>query len=300
MDIETLEAFVAVCDSGSISRAARRVHRSQGAVSRRIARLETLLETTLFDRVPTGVTLTVAGQAFRPHAETALAALADARQAVTAVDTTVSGPVELAVVGTLADDRFSTALRAFATEHPGVDVRLRTANSREVIELVRRGVATVGVGYLAADEPTLASEELFADQLVVAAEHGHPRAEQRLRALRSLRAERWLAFPVAEGRSESAARSILALLTAAGVRPESIDFVDSLTAQKRLIEAGFGLGLVEHTSIRAELKAGTMTVIDVRERLPTVPMYLTVRASGYRSFAAQSMLKTLRHGDIWA
>lgn len=82
MNLDSLRAFVAVAEEGQFRYAADRLRLSQQAVSKRIAALECSLGVTLFDRVPTGATLTAAGRAFLPHAHAVLIA---ARHAVESV-----------------------------------------------------------------------------------------------------------------------------------------------------------------------------------------------------------------------
>jgi DNA-binding transcriptional LysR family regulator len=293
VDEDGLRSFVAVCETGSITRAAAALFRSQPAVSRRIAQLESEVGAPLFDRVPGGVRLSAAGEALKPFAEAAVAAIADARQAVRAIDGSDEGPVGVALVGTLAGAWLTAALRDFARSHPGVDVRLRTANSNEVIELVRRGDATFGVGYGRARDPRLRSTVLFAERLAIVCAADHPRAGSAVRSLRQLRDERWLAFGDRWPRTETNARYVQGLLAAAGVPPGQIQIVDSLTAQKRLVEAGFGIALMPDSGVAEERTAGTIATIDTTQSGLSADVILTTRAHGYVSHAARSLADLL-------
>ena len=73
MDIEDLQTFVAVADSGGISAAARRLGISKSIVSRRLFRLEAELGIQLLSRTTRGAALTEAGATFRDHAARASA-----------------------------------------------------------------------------------------------------------------------------------------------------------------------------------------------------------------------------------
>ena len=66
MDTQSLQAFLAVADSGSFSRAAEQLHLTQPAVSKRIASLEALTRARLFDRIGRRVSLTEAGRLLLP------------------------------------------------------------------------------------------------------------------------------------------------------------------------------------------------------------------------------------------
>ena len=122
----------------------------------------------------------------------------------------------------------------------------------------------------------------------------HPRANRRCRRLGSLAHEPWLAFRDAPGRSETSATHILRTLAAAGVPEASIIAIDSLTAQKRLVEAGFGLALVPASSIHEERAIGSLAVIAVGDLDVSVPVILITRRHGYLSGAACTLRDELR------
>ena len=139
MDSDALNTFLIVHRRGGISNAAKALHRSQPAISRRIALLEQELGVPLFERVAGRTRLSDAGRVMLPYAERAVAAAQDAENAVRALKQQNSGPVSVAVVGTLAGGLLSRILKRFAGEHPDVGLTLRTATSAEVSDLVRRG-----------------------------------------------------------------------------------------------------------------------------------------------------------------
>ena len=90
MEIEDIQAFVAVADAGGLSTAASRMGVSKSIVSRRLARLEKSLGTQLLTRNTRGAALTEAGATFREHA-TRIAAEADAARDAISPDGTVRG-----------------------------------------------------------------------------------------------------------------------------------------------------------------------------------------------------------------
>jgi DNA-binding transcriptional LysR family regulator len=287
MDEEQLRTFVAIRQSGTITGATAKLHRTQPAVSRRLAQLESHVGASLFDRTTDGMRLSAAGHALLPFAEAALAAIEDGRRAVRSLHAEDRGPLAIAIVGTLAGSWLTRALRDFAAAHPAVDLTIQTANSAEVLEYVRRGDATFGIGYAQPDDPVLTGELLFHEQLVVACAPDHPRAGRRATALDALRDERWLAFANRPSRLETSARFISGHLAAAGIPASAIHAVDSLTAQKRLVEAGFGIALMPESSITDELAGGTLATIPAKRLGYDVIM--TARRHAYLSHAARTL-----------
>jgi DNA-binding transcriptional LysR family regulator len=292
MDMEEIRTFVTIVRTRSFSRAATLLHRSQPAISRRIELLEQELGAPLFERVARGAILTGAGSAFLPHAEAVLASAKDAAAAVREVQKGEVGTVSLALVGTLANDRMTGILQRFIETHPRIRLDLRTANSEEIGELVQRGDADLGLRYLVDRNPALISIPAGEERLLVVGSSDHPLARRRGLEPKSLRGERWIAFPSRRSR-ESFARFLERRLSASGLELQEIIPVDSLTAQKSLVAAGFGLALIAESGIQEEVRSGKLKVIDVPALKDTIQITLVRRRNGYLSAAAQNLMETI-------
>jgi len=83
LDSDLLRHFLAVAKTGSVTRAAEVVGRTQSAVSMQIRRLEEVLGGAVFERLPRGVALTQMGRELLPYAERIHALLREAGEHVT-------------------------------------------------------------------------------------------------------------------------------------------------------------------------------------------------------------------------
>jgi len=223
MQIDQVETFVAIIRRGGFTRAASSLHLSQPAVSRRLDLLERQLGRPLFDRTRGGARLTEAGQAFLPHAEALLASMRDGVEAVRGLDRTDRGVVTVALVGTLASTELTTRLKRFRRAYPDVRLAVRTALSREVSALVRRGDAALGLRYFADPDPDLVSVPLYGEGLVTVCAPTHRLARARKVTAKMLAGEAWVAFPVRQGSSgESYAEMLVERLAALGLSSAEI------------------------------------------------------------------------------
>jgi len=293
MDVAGVETFLAIAELGSFTRAARRLHRSQPAISRRLEIIEHELGAPLFERLRGRARLTEAGRIFLPHAEAALASLRNGGEAVRGLQSGIEGAISLALVGTLADTHILDALRAFASRAAHVRLQLRTASSREVTDLVRRGEVTLGLRYYRVERPELVSFDAGHEKLVVVAAAGHRLAGGRIRNTRLLVGERWIGFPSTPGERDSG-QTLVRQLTRAGLEDAELTLIDSLTAQKRLAQAGFGLALVPESSVRDELRQGVLVALNIPSMQTTIPITALHRRNGYLSAAAKALLALLR------
>jgi DNA-binding transcriptional LysR family regulator len=294
MELDHVEAFIAIARSGGFARGSAVLHLSQPATSRRIKLLEAELGAPLFDRLGRGVTLTEAGRAFLPHAQALLASMRDGIDAVSAVSGTGSGTITLALVGTLASSSLTARLSQLCQAHPGLDLRLRTALSAEVSALVLRGDAALGLRYGTDPGPGLVSVTIHQERLVAVCPPGHPAAAGRADLAAALAGQRWLAFPSRPGaQADPYAAALRQLLAAHGLGAAEVLPIDSLTAQKRMAEAGFGLAILPESSLEEELRTGSLCVIGAPALTATIPVALIRRRNAFQTGAARALTAAL-------
>jgi DNA-binding transcriptional LysR family regulator len=294
MELSEIEAFVTISRAGGFTRAAGILHLSQPAISRRIELLERELSAPLFERLPGGIRLTQAGESFLPYAQQVLAAIEDGKAAVHGLEEEAQGTLTLALVGTLASTQLTSHLQAFHDAYPGVRLLLRTARSDEVSTQVQQGDALLGLRYFADPRPDIRSLHVMDEPLVVVcAAHsrfvtGAPTEPAALLGVP------WLSFPRHAGSSgEALARLLEQQLLKHELHSAERIVIDSLTAQKRLIEADFGVGLLPESSIEEELRLGTVRVLPIIAMQTVMPVMLIFRRQAYLSRAARLLLKTL-------
>jgi DNA-binding transcriptional LysR family regulator len=145
-NIEDLETFVAVADTGGVSPAARRLGLPKSIVSRRLGRLEAELGAQLLTRNTRGAALTEAGATFREHAARAVAEIDAARESVSP-NGELRGLLRIAVPMSLGITHLAPMLARFAAGHPLL--QLHVAFSDRFVDLIGEGFdVAIRIGYL--------------------------------------------------------------------------------------------------------------------------------------------------------
>jgi DNA-binding transcriptional LysR family regulator len=297
MNLHELQTFVSIARLGGLTRAAGQLHRSQPAITRRIKLLEDQLGVPLLERGQGGTMLTEAGRTFLPYAEAVLAALKDGVQAVQALQQEDHGAVSLAIVGTLAGTTIIEQLRRFSARHRNARLELRTANSFEVSDMVRRGEVSLGLRYFGDPSSELISQQVSEERIMVVCSAQHKWAGRRLRDAEQLRADQWFSLPMTRHR-DSFAHLVARQLASARLDDVPVMAIDSLTAQKRLIEAGIGIALLPESSIQEELRLGTLRTIDISHLQTTVPIHVLYRRNGYLTGASRTLLSLISKAPV--
>src|SRR3989475_11164440 len=168
MEIPQVEAFLAVGTFGGFRRAAEALRLTQPAVSPRIRALEDSLSVRLCERGNHGMAPSAAGRALRPHAEQLLHAVALARQAVHDLRPASGGALRIAAVLSICTYLLPDVLKRFQTAYPKVLITVRSGHSKEVLEMVLRGEAEIGLAR-SVHHPEVETLSLRDDPLILVA-----------------------------------------------------------------------------------------------------------------------------------
>ena len=124
--MNALRAFEAAARLGSFSRAADEIFVTHGAVSRAVRQLEDFLGQKLFRRTTRSVTLTTTGEVYALEIRSILDRLA--RATSQAMEQGAEGAINVSTLDSFASKWLLPRLRGFRRRHPGIDVRLSTAD----------------------------------------------------------------------------------------------------------------------------------------------------------------------------
>ncbi len=175
MDTSDITLIRTLAEEGSLTRAADTLHQSQPTLSRKLARLESKLNASLFHRSPTGLVPTEVSRyiidAARPL-DTALRKIERHVQQLTQLET---GEVRLGVGPIIEQVLLPEVLGRFVAETGEVRIDTITDHADTLVELLRSGRLDVIAGpFRAADYPDLLGYPLISDNMITVARAGHP------------------------------------------------------------------------------------------------------------------------------
>jgi DNA-binding transcriptional LysR family regulator len=263
VDIDQIETFLAVGTFGGFRKAADALRVTQPAVSARIKALETALGARLFDRGRGGLAPSAAGRALRPHAEQVLHAVALARQAVHELQATSPGALQIAAALSICAYLLPAVLQRFRAARPRVLVTVRSGHSKEVLEMVLRGDAELGLAR-SLQHPAVETLSLGDDPLVLVQPGAGSRgARPRVRLAEV--ADRPLVF---FDRGSSDWTLTHGLFRRAGLVPNVTLEVETIETAKRMVERGLGLAFLPHLAVAPDLRSGALSAIEISDAEP--------------------------------
>ncbi|MGJ7489148.1 LysR family transcriptional regulator [Variovorax sp. ZT4R33] len=188
-----MRAFSAVARAGSFTAAAKQVSLTQSAVSMLVQQLEEALGVTLFDR-GAAVTLTEAGQQLLPLARRILDDVNQVVEGASDLRSLRTGLLRVVAPQMLSCTWISTVLGKFAMAHPDIGLRVTDATTDDVVGVVRRGEAELGVGPERSVGEDVTRSFLMDVPIRMVCPATHPLAERRGVSWDELRDERWVIY----------------------------------------------------------------------------------------------------------
>ena len=291
INVPDLEAFVAVAELSSFRRAAERVHLSQPALSRRIAKLEEALGVRLFDRTTRTVGLTAVGRDFVAKARSLLDSLEHSLLALGEVAASRAGEVTVACVPSAAYYFLPDVIRRYHQRFPRIRVRVVDESANATLAAVIRGDADFGLNFIGTQDPDVAFEPLLREPFVLACRSDHALASRRRVAWSELLQHDYMTV------SKSSGNRLIIDLALAGVprRPTWFYEVRHVSTLLGLVEAGLGVAAVPRLAMPARRHPLLVSVPLVE---PTVERTLgIVRRQGRTLSPAAEALYDLVKGE---
>ena len=270
-----LTAFLAVIRGGSVTAAADELVVTQPSVSSALAALGRELDCELFERAGRGIRLTPAGEAFAPYAADVLGLLERGRVAALEATAVAARRLAIAAVTTAAESFVPGMMRAFAEQHPDIDLELVVGNRQDVLERVSTHLADVAITGKPPGDERLVAEPFMENEIVCITAPDDPDASNGPAAPEELSGRRWLLREPGSG-TRALNEQFLADY---GLEPKTLT-LGSNGAIKQAARAGLGISLLSKAAVEAELESGWLGELRLTGAPEARPWFLLHSAIG--------------------
>jgi DNA-binding transcriptional LysR family regulator len=289
MQLPDLAAFLAVASDRSFSAAARRLHRTQPAISQAVRRIEDELGERLFDRSSRDGTLTEAGRLLQDYAQRLLGLASEAETAVRELQQVRRGRV---IVGAneAAVHSLLPHVDKFAQQHPNVVVDVRRVPSRQIASAVLDRSLDFGVLTFQPADRGVQTLSLGSDDVVLLTAPTHPLAGRRRVTLEEVGRQVIIAHNDPSPTRDRVLRAYERRQTSINIQIS----LPSLDGIKRAVEMGIGVALLPRRCALTEITRGALVAVRVPDLGATRTVRLVYRRTGERSHAAEAFLEVVK------
>ena len=294
VDILGLEAFLAIAQHGRFHAAARALHITQTALTRRLQHFEEALGVRLVERTTRSVALTPLGESFLPQARRLLGELTAALVEIRETGRAERGDVTIACVPTVGIQYLPRVIQEYSAQHPGNRIAIYDHASSDVIDAVLRREVEFGISVGGAQHPELATLPLLEDRFVLICREDHALAHRKRLAWRKLEGH-----PLVFVGSESGNRPLLdaALATKQPALHVQYEVQRSSTAVG-LVAAGVAAAVVPQLAIQRGAHPN-LRVVPLVDPVVARSLVLVSRTGAQLSPAAQALFDLLLRRRAW-
>jgi DNA-binding transcriptional LysR family regulator len=289
MDIHQLETFLAVADEKGFSRAARRLRRTQPAISQVVRKLEADLGEVLFERHARDGTLTAAGEVLREYARRMLALRAEAASAMEELKSLDRGRLLIAA-NEYTCLYLLPILHRFHRLCPQIAVSIQRSLASRIPDDVLERTVEIGILSFRPEGDLFRSIAVYTDELAFVVNPDHPLAKEKGITLEDLGAESFIAHNVPSPLRRQVVAAFEKHKTPLNMGME----LPSLEAVKRFVAMGNGVALVPRLTVDRELLNGELVQVPVEALRFERHLRLVHRKRANLSHAATAFLKVVR------
>lgn len=249
MDFRKLRYFVAIAEQGSIGKAAEKLFIAQPALSRQISELEAELQVRLFDRLPRGVSLTVAGKVFLDDVRSMLANFEHAKTRALHADSGKIGKLDIGLIEYFSwHESVVQPIEFFRQDQPSVALTLSTwESSLDILERVADGQLDCGFSFnRSADDARLCGATVLSVGFLLAVPASSHLAKRKTLHMSDLANEPfvWIPRKVAPVHYDR----LLMMCNGAGFSPNIAQVATTESGRLSLVAAGVGCAIVTSAS----------------------------------------------------
>ena len=288
-----LQVFHAVAELKSFTRAGRRLHMTQPAVTSQIRQIEEHFNTRLFDREHTRIELTAAGRQVEKYAKRILALYSEMNGSLRELTDDMAGTLLLGASMTIAEYDLPRLLVRFKQRFPEVNVHLLMSNTDGIVQMVVENRIDLGLVEGPVHNRSLAVRRYDIDRLVVALPPEHPFAGEPRIPFEALRG-----VPLILREEGSGTREVLLdHARTAGFALDDFEVVMELgspEAIKGAVEAGLGITIISIATLRKEIALGTLRAVDLDPPIER-PFSFVHRKQKFRVPTVEELLRFATH-----
>lgn len=288
MHARVLRYLDEVVRSGSIRKAAERLHVAPTAINRQILGLEDELGAPLFERINNRLKLTPVGEAVLAHVRATLREHDALLVRLEEFKGVRQGEVVLATTGGLAVSLMPGLIAQFRAREPGIRIKVHDMPSSAILAAVANGDADLGLAY---DVPETAGlRELFCGECRVGAivPPAHPLARQASAVLADC-----VSWPLIFPAKSMSIRDVLdGAFLRSGIDVSPAVETTSIALMCRLVRADLGVALLNSIDLIDE--RNTLAFVPLRDpALPSQTLKLVARPKGEPGPVAELMAARL-------
>lgn len=258
MDLDQLHTFLEIVRLKSFSKAAETCFRTQPAISAQVRQLEQELNTRLFERFGSRISLTTAGKILTRYAEQILDMRRQAQDAINELEQTPRGELVIAANEATCIYVLPQVFSEYTKRFPHVQLLVERAYGSKIADAVLENLVDFGITQLPLQDRKLQVVKIHSDEIKLIVPAGHP-----LSTRQKVVAEDIVPYPVLLPKYGATRARLNEWLELVEDSTHVTMELDSSEMLKRFVIAGLGVSFLTASNCREEIAAGRMHALSL-------------------------------------
>ena len=273
MHIDGFKVFSDLCESGSFSRAAEASGITQSAVSQQVRNAEKQFGVPLIDRASPHFALTPEGTIYLEACRDILTRYESLGARFRKAKGELAGSLRIASVTSIALHNLPALLKQFRKSHPEVEVMVDYRKAEEIYESVTDGRCDLGLVAYPKARPGIRAITCWHEKLVLVTPPGHRLAGRKPIPLLELKGERFVGLTPDIPTRQHLDKH----LRKAGVKVKLVAELENIETVKAAVEAEQAVSIIPESSVRQEIKLGSLVAREILAEKMHRPMGAVTR-----------------------
>lgn len=258
MDFDQLHTFLEIVRLKSFSKAAQTCYRTQPAISAQVRQLEQELNTALFERFGSRISLTTAGKIFADYAAQMLALRRQAQDTISELERNPRGELVIAANEATCIYVLPQVFSEYKSQFPAVQLQVDRSYGSRVVEAVMENIADFGITQLPVTEKRLEVVHIHKDEIRAIVPPRHPLADHKV-----VQAHELIEYQLLLPKSGTTRSRLNAWFELVEDDLQISMELDSTEMIKRFVMAGLGISFLAVSNCREEVAAGKLRAISL-------------------------------------
>ncbi|MGA3044499.1 MAG: LysR family transcriptional regulator, partial [Bryobacteraceae bacterium] len=258
MDFDQLHTFLEIVRLKSFSKAAQTCYRTQPAISAQVRQLEQELNTALFERFGSRISLTTAGKIFAAYAAQILDQRRQAQDAINELERNPRGELVIAANEATCIYVLPQVFSEYKNQFPAVQLQVDRSYGARVVDAVMENHADFGLMQLPVEEKRLQVVDIYKDEIRLIVPARHPLADRK-----SVQASELVQFQLLLPKSGITRARLNAWFELVEDDMHISMELDSSEMMKRFVMAGLGVSFLAVSNCREEMADGKLRAVSL-------------------------------------
>ena len=258
MDFDQVHTFLEIVRLKSFSKAAQTCYRTQPAISAQVRQLEQELNTALFERFGSRISLTTAGKIFAEYAAQMLDLRRRAQDAISELERNPRGELVIAANEATCIYVLPQVFSEYKSLFPAVQLQLDRSYGARVVDAVMENIADFGLTQLPVEEKRLEVVHIHKDEIRLIVPARHPLADKK-----AVQPHELLEYQLLLPKSGATRARLNTWFELVEDDLQISMELDSTEMMKRFVMAGLGVSFLAASNCREEVAAGKLRALSL-------------------------------------